>query len=197
MKKYSAAADRNKDVILSELKKHITNGNLLEIGSGSGQHALYFAKNLPEITWQPGDLKLNHESINSYADECTNKNILPAIELDLSKPPKLEEKYDFIYSANTLHIIPEELVNSFFTFANAHLTKTGTLFVYGPFKYDGNYTSESNRDFDSWLKEEISPHSGIREINSLKKITSTLNLKIEQDINMPANNQLLILKRLN
>jgi len=174
-KPFSQACENNKRPILDKLQPLLAQySNVLEIGSGTGQHAVHFAQTLPHLTWQTSDL--------------------PPIVIDLYQPWPVTT-VDVIYTSNTLHIVSVELVTRFFDAVGKHLSSDGLLCVYGPFKYNGQFTSPSNGDFDLWLKERNS-ESGIRNIEDILALATNASLNLIHDYEMPANNRLLIFKKL-
>ena len=189
----SPACDRNREPILSELKRTLksSSGTLLEIGSGTGQHAAYFAPSFPEIIWQPSDLPENLKNIELWRREFNLSNIKPAIELNIAHTPWPITNIQTIFTANTLHIISWPLVESFFEGVNQTLDNGGLCLVYGPFNYEGKFTSTSNKQFDAWLKSR-DPKSGIRDFDTVNNLATSHRLTFIEDISMPANNRLLI-----
>jgi len=194
-KPFSQACENNKQPILEILthvfanKKHV-----LEIGSGTGQHGVYFAKNLPSLMWQTSDLPVNHAGINQWIDEQSVSNIQRPLVLDLASPQPLNINIDAIFTANTLHIISWPLVQNFFNLVKSQLTTNGTLCIYGPFNYQGKYTSESNANFDLWLKAR-DEQSGIRDFEAVCQLAAEAELLFQEAIKMPANNQILLFQK--
>ena len=193
-KPYSQASENNKQPILTKLTTHFAdNKHILEIGSGTGQHAVFFAQHLPHLTWQTSDLLVNHDGINQWLSESSLPNVNKPLVVDLHEQWPVAnntQPLDGIYTANTLHIISWPLVIKFFEGVSQNLSVGGKLCIYGPFKYEGNYTSESNASFDQWLKDRDS-HSGIRDIEALFLLATSAGLELINDHAMPANNQLL------
>ncbi len=189
----SPACDRNREPILSELKKTLksSSGTLLEIGSGTGQHAAYFAPFFPEIIWQPSDLPENLKNIELWRREFNLGNIKPAIELNIAHTPWPLTNIQTIFTANTLHIISWSLVESFFEGVNQTLDNGGLCLVYGPFNYEGKFTSTSNEQFDAWLKSR-DHDSGIRDFKAVNNLANCHGLTFIEDVPMPANNRILI-----
>lgn len=193
-KPFSQACENNKHPILMHLKTAFAEAeNVLEIGSGTGQHAVYFAPNLAHLDWQTADLPVNHAGIKQWLSEYPSPNLKSPLSLDLAKPWPIGI-VDAIYTANTLHIVSAELVEQFFHGVKQHLTSKGTLVVYGPFNYDGQFTSQSNAEFDQFLKAR-NPSSGIRDFEWINKLASHAELTLIDDHAMPANNRLLVFKR--
>jgi cyclopropane fatty-acyl-phospholipid synthase-like methyltransferase len=194
-KPFSQACENNKQPILDILTRVFAKQKkVVEIGSGTGQHAVYFAKNLPFLTWQTGDLSINHQGINQWIDDFPTPNIIRPIEIDLTFVQALSENVGAIYSANTLHIISWPLVQKFFNMVELNLSTNGVLCIYGPFNYQGNYTSESNASFDLWLKER-DKQSGIRDFEAICLLAKKAGLLLKEDIEMPANNRMLIFNK--
>ena len=194
MKQYSAACDQNKDPILKAIKPLLLNAkSVLEVGSGTGQHCVYFAKELPHLTWQASDQSMYLPSVSAWIDDAKLANTPKELELnvDLDWP---EDKYQAIYSANTVHIMSWEMVLNFFKGVGQVLDKGGVFILYGPFNYNGEYTSANNANFDLWLKDQ-NPLSAIRDFESLDELAKLHNLILTDDIEMPANNRVLVWKK--
>lgn len=191
---YSQACENNKTPILARLEQEFKHSKkVLEIGSGTGQHAVHFAQNLPHVTWQTSDLAVNHPTIIARVQQANLKSLLPPLTLDLEATWPLIS-VDAIFTANTLHIVSEALVGKFFAGVNQHLDANGTLCIYGPFNYQGQFTSVSNGEFDRWLKSRDS-HSGIRDIEFILQHATKAHLVLSADHAMPANNRLLVFKK--
>jgi cyclopropane fatty-acyl-phospholipid synthase-like methyltransferase len=190
MKQYSAACDQNKDPILKVIKPLLLNAkSVLEVGSGTGQHCVYFAKELPHLTWQASDQSMYLPSISAWIDDAKLANTPKALKLnvDLDWP---EDKYQAIYSANTVHIMSWEMVLNFFKGVGQVLDKGGVFILYGPFNYQGQYTSQSNANFDLLLKDN-NPLSAIRDFEALNQLAQKVGLSLVNDFAMPANNRIL------
>ena len=194
-KPFSQACENNKVAILAALADSFSaSKTVLEVGSGSGQHAVFFAPNMPWLSWQTSDILVNHQGISQWLREYPAGNLLHPIALDLNHPWPIE-KIDAIYTANTLHIISWPLVQAFFSGASQHLNQQGKCCIYGPFNYQGQYTSESNASFDIWLKERDS-QSAIRDMEAIIALAESVGLSLENDHAMPANNRLLVFQKL-
>jgi SAM-dependent methyltransferase len=190
----SEAAERNKAPILEIISAAFaTTRRVLEIGSGTGQHAVYFAERLPHLVWQPSDTGEYLPELRERLRTHGVANLRPVIELDVRTDPWPVEPVDGIFTANTLHIMSWDCVQHFFRGVGSLLTSPGTLCVYGPFRYDGRYTSESNAVFDDYLRKR-DPGSGIRDFEALDALARGQGLRLAADNPMPANNQLLIWK---
>ena len=192
---FSDACERNKGPILDVLATELTNSRrVVEIGSGTGQHAVHFAAGMPHLTWQPTD---RHEYLASLAARIAEEgpdNLQEPVELDVQQDPWPPLEGDVIFSANTLHIMSWREVESFFDGVGRLLENDGRLAVYGPFSYQGRFTSESNARFDCSLRQR-DPLSGIRDVEALDRLAVGQGLRRVADYSMPANNQLLIWTR--
>jgi len=194
MKQYSAACDQNKDPILKVIKPLLLNTkSVLEVGSGTGQHCVYFAKELPHLIWQASDQAMYLPSVSAWIEDAGLVNTPKALELNVDSDWP-EDKYQAIYSANTVHIMSWEMVLNFFKGVGRALDKDGLFILYGPFNYSGQYTSQSNADFDLWLKGN-NPLSAIRDFERLDELAKLHNLILTDDIQMPANNKILVWKK--
>lgn len=196
---FSQACENNKRPILNILAEvFTTTKHVLEIGSGTGQHAVFFGQQLPYLTWQTSDLSINHQGINQWLDGAALTNVRRPIVIDLNKPWPLPENnlpIDGLYTANTLHIISWSLVVKFFEGLSQNLSAQANVCIYGPFNYQGKYTSESNANFDIWLKER-DPNSGIRDIEAVLILANSAGLQLIDDHDMPANNRLLVFSKI-
>ncbi|NRB37307.1 MAG: DUF938 domain-containing protein [Pseudomonadales bacterium] len=192
-KPYAPACDRNKDVILSLLKPLLKDhSQVFEIGSGTGQHGVYFAENMPWLTWCMSDQTEYLSGINQWVDESGLSNVQAAQQLDVNQPLwPISPPATAMFSANTFHIMSWESVKNFFTGISEYLAADGLLMVYGPFNYGGHYSSESNAAFDEWLKAQ-NAQSAIRDFEALDDLAKAAGLQLLQDAEMPANNRLLI-----
>ena len=193
-KPFSQACENNKNHILKALQPALQNAaSVLEIGSGTGQHSVFFAKKLPHLQWYTSDREVNHQGIKLWHDEVQLANLHPPLLLDLNYSWPVN-KVDAVYTANTFHIVSWELITRFFAGVNQHLNQQGVVCVYGPFKYKGEFTSPSNDEFNSLLQSRDSL-SGIRDFEAVEQLAVQSGLKLLSDTAMPANNQLLIFKR--
>jgi cyclopropane fatty-acyl-phospholipid synthase-like methyltransferase len=189
---FSQACENNQQPILTLLTKWLPNCvHLLEIGSGTGQHSVYFANHLPHIRWQPSDQRHYLPNLQARLNLQASPNLQPAIELDVTQPwPQLTSNVDAIFSANTLHIMSKTMVEAFFIGVGNLLVNAGSLVIYGPFNYQGQFTSDSNRQFNMSLQHN-NPQSGIRDIEWICQLAQQQGLTLREDIAMPANNRLL------
>lgn len=200
---FSQACENNQHPIFEQLKNYLTTAeNVLEIGAGTGQHAVYFANNLPDIHWHSADLSINHQHLSQRFKLSSLDNIYGPYELDLNqdwlsllRPLTVDRPITSVFSANTLHIVAWPLVERFFESVAALLPTNGKLFVYGPFNYDGQFTSESNAEFDLWLKAR-DQQSGIRDIEAITELADNHALTLKKDTTMPANNRFLVFEKL-
>lgn len=197
MKPYAESCDQNREPILKVLKHVFADKRrVLEIGSGTGQHAVFFSEQLPHLTWQTSDLPANHAGIRAWLDEVGSERVLPPLAIDTSAPEwPLEEPVDALFSANTAHIMHWSAVEGMFAGIGLHLISGGCFALYGPFNYEGRYTSESNARFDQWLKER-DPKSGIRDFEALSELAGAAGMELERDYEMPANNRTLVWRKL-
>jgi cyclopropane fatty-acyl-phospholipid synthase-like methyltransferase len=191
----SEACERNKGPILRVLTEAFAQSRVvLEVGSGTGQHAVHFATHLPHLVWQPSDTKEYLAGLREHLALAGLANLRAAIELDVRRQPWPLDPVDALFTANTLHIMGWSAVRDLFRGVATVLTASGTLCIYGPFRYGGRYTSPSNAEFDRFLQAR-DPESGIRDFASVNALASEAGLELEADHSMPANNQLLVWRR--
>jgi cyclopropane fatty-acyl-phospholipid synthase-like methyltransferase len=167
---------------------------VLEIGSGTGQHAVHFAAHLPHLIWQPSDLAENLPGIELWRAEAARSNLLPALALDVNQPQWPDTGADGVFSANTLHIVSWSEVRLFFAGVGRVLPPGGVLAVYGPFNYRGRHSSDSNARFDRMLRSQ-DPRSGIRDFEAVDALAAEQHLALQRDVPMPANNRTLVWRR--
>lgn len=186
------AARRNRDVILDLLLNEFQDArSVLEIGSGTGQHAIHFAAALSWLQWQTSDRKSNHEGINGWIASAGPANVQPPLDLDVLQTTELHGSYDSVFSANTAHIMSFAAVECMFELVGRILPTGGLFCLYGPFNLDGNFTSESNERFDHSLRSQ-DPEMGIRDLNDLDQIGKENGLAQVRRYAMPANNMLVV-----
>ena len=191
-KPFSESCVQNRGPILAVLRELFADRrHVLEVGSGTGQHAVYFGAELPHLRWQTADVPQHHAGILLWLADAQLANVLPPLALDVNQTAWRSGRYDAVYSANTLHIMGWREVEKFFEGVGEVLETGGILAVYGPFNYDGRYTSESNACFDAWLKAR-DPASGVRDFEAVDALARTRGLLLQQDIAMPANNRTLV-----
>ena len=199
-KPYSPSCDRNREPILAVLREYFaTRHDVLEIGSGTGQHAVHFAAAMPWLRWQCSDVAGNLPGIRLWLDEAALPNTPAPIELDVARGPWPTQtfdapRFDAVFSANSLHIMGWADVEALFAGLDAVLAPDATLVVYGPFNYGGDYTSDSNREFDGWLKAR-DPRSAIRDFEAVDALARAIGLRLHADLAMPANNRCLVWRR--
>jgi SAM-dependent methyltransferase len=199
------AFHRNHKPIWTTLSKFLGGraGDVLEAGSGTGQHVTYFAQFTPDITWWPSDLNEHHlSSINAWRAYAKLPNVRPALRIDLVDPAWCPEMQDgrgpqnllALFSANVIHIASWRVAEGLFAGSGRYLRPDGQLFLYGPFKRDGKHTALSNAVFDASLRE-ANPEWGVRDISDLRKLADRANLKLVDSVEMPANNLVLVFAR--
>lgn len=189
-KPFSQACDNNKQPILTVLQSCFADRKrVLEIGSGTGQHAAFFAANLPHLLWQPSDVTENLPGIEQWRESATLDNLPPAMPFDVRDSHLPVTDCDAVFSANTLHIMAWPEVEKFFKHLAA-LASGSALCVYGPFNYDGRFTSDSNARFNQWL-EQRNMGSAIRDFEAINELASHAGYTLQCDFEMPANNRLL------
>ncbi|MEC7275553.1 MAG: DUF938 domain-containing protein [Bdellovibrionota bacterium] len=195
-KPFSPACERNKEPILSVLKEYgINEGRLLEIGSGTGQHAVAFAGHFPKLHWVCSDVKENHAGIKEWLKEAKLSNIHGPETLKVGVDDFPDKRpFDFVFSANTLHIMSWKEDKALFKLLGKRLREPALVFFYGPFNYNGSFTSESNEQFDASLKER-NPSSGIRNFEDVESALIKNGFKLIKDHEMPSNNRLLVFER--
>ena len=188
---FSRACENNKAPILAVLQQAFSHcRNVLEVGSGTGQHAVHFASHLPQVIWQATDQALYLPDLTERLRRAALPNLpLPSL-LDISYETQAVKGYDAVFSANTLHIMPWPVVVQFFTRLNDFCTADATLCIYGPFNYNGRFTSDSNQAFDQSLKSR-DPAMGIRDIEAVIALAASAGFTLQHDHAMPANNRLL------
>ena len=196
MKPYSESCAQNQDPILEVLRAVFEKTkNVLEIGSGTGQHAIHFARHLPQLTWQTSDQPHYHAGIQEWLAEANLKNILPPLSLEVKRSAWPTATYDGVFSANTTHIMSWPEVEAMFAGIGICLIEDGFFCLYGPFNYEGKYTSVSNERFDQMLRAE-DPAMGIRDFNDLNALAKKHKLELYEDFAMPANNRTLVWRKL-
>ncbi len=179
--------------ILREVLAHSV--EVLEIGSGTGQHAVFFARHLPHLQWQTSDLPEQHPGIHAWIAEAALPNVRAPLTLDVDAAVWPVREVDAIFCANTVHIVGWTQVERLFQGVGRILLPGGLLCLYGPFNYAGQFTSDSNAEFDVWLKRRDA-RSGIRDFEALDALAAAQRMQLEQDIAMPANNRILVWRKL-
>jgi len=191
MKPFAESCEENKLPILEVLKEEFADvSTVLEIGSGTGQHGVFFSEQLPHLIWQTSDVADYHPGINAWLAEANRANLYEPIPLNVLSDPWPEQRYDAIFSANTVHIMGWPTVEAMFSGIGKILKPGGVFCLYGPFNYDGKFTSESNARFDIWLKQR-DPVSGVRDFEALDALANKAGMRLQNDHAMPANNRIL------
>ncbi len=194
-KPYSSACDNNKTPIFNAIKPLFNDiKQVLEIGSGTGQHAVYFAEKLPGLNWQTSDRVENHTGIRQWIEESGLANVFMPIELDVTMPNWPDLQADAAFTANTCHIMHWYQVLAMFEGVGKLLQPGNRFIIYGPFNYQNAYTSDSNQRFDAMLRQR-DPDSGLRNIEDIKDAAIKNQLIFNDDMTMPANNRLLVFQR--
>ncbi len=194
-KPYSEACEENKRPILDVIRPLLRETRrLLEIGSGTGQHAVFFAAALPHLIWQTSDCARNLPGIRAWLDEAALPNLPPSLMLDVMGPWP-DERFDAVFSANTAHIMSEPEVGAMFDGVGRILAEGGYFTLYGPFNIGGRYTSESNARFDAMLRSR-DPSMGIRDLDLLIELGRDNGLELTADHPMPVNNRTLVWQRI-
>jgi cyclopropane fatty-acyl-phospholipid synthase-like methyltransferase len=189
---FSAACERNKDPILEVLRiRFADRTQVLEIGSGTGQHAVYFAGALAHLTWYPTEQLAYLADLAERVKLEGPHNLRPPTLLDVRQAVWPLRSVDATFTANTLHIMSWPEVTALYRTLSGVLAPGGVFCVYGPFRYDGRYTSDSNREFDRMLQER-DPNSGLRDIREVTTLAEEYGLRLDADHDLPANNRLLM-----
>lgn len=193
-KPFSAASERNRDPILAVLRAAFADRRrVLEIGSGTGQHAVHFAAALPQLTWQATERAGHLDELRPWLDEAALPNTPPPLALDVGGAWPAGP-FDAVFSANTLHIMAWPEVEALFAALPSVTTRDAKLAVYGPFNVDGRFTSDSNAAFDATLKARA-PHMGIRDAAAVDALALAAGFELVDDVAMPANNRLRVWQR--
>ncbi|MEH2531163.1 SAM-dependent methyltransferase [Bradyrhizobium sp. AZCC 1588] len=201
----AAAFHRNHEPIWAVLQKFLTgkSGDVLEAGSGTGQHVVHFAKRTPDITWWPSDLNERHlKSIEAWRTHAGLPNIRSVLRVDLADPAWCPAMHDgsgpgnllAVFCANVIHIAPWRVAEGLFAGAARYLRDDGRLFLYGPFKRDGKHTAISNAVFDTSLREQDAEW-GVRDIGELSTLAESVGLSLIETVAMPANNMIVVFAR--
>ncbi len=202
-KPFSTACERNQGPILEQLRHHLaelpaparrSTPLVLEIGSGTGQHAVHFARHLPDLVWQPSDLAENLPGIRLWVDEAELPNLRPPLELDVSRDRWPVTDPDAVFSANTAHIMAWNRVEAMFAGVATRLPPGGRFVLYGPFNVGGEFTSEGNRALDAWARDAFEG-GGLRDLEAIVALGESRGLTHLADVAMPANNRLQVFRR--
>ncbi|HET6630078.1 MAG TPA: DUF938 domain-containing protein [Woeseiaceae bacterium] len=186
------ACERNRQPILTVLQEELRDkSRVLEIGSGTGQHAVFLGAALPRLRWQTSDLPEHHEGIRAWLEHAGLDNVWPPLSLDVESFDPGALSFDAVFSANTAHIMRLEAVRCTFELAGKVLEQGGVFCLYGPFNFDGRFSSDSNAAFDASLKQR-DPAMGIRDIEQLDRFAATVGLSRVRLYAMPANNHVAV-----
>ena len=195
MKPFAESSEQNKVPIYAVLKKFYHDvETVLEIGSGTGQHAVFFAEQFPHLIWMTSDLAQYHEGIQIWLQESKLNNTQGPLLLDVNQENWPVQQTYAVFSANTVHIMGWSSVEKMFAGIGRVLNSKGVFCLYGPFNYNGEFTSQSNAQFDVWLKQR-DPMSGVRDFEALQKLATAADLQLMDDIEMPANNRILVWRK--
>lgn len=191
----SPACERNKRPILEVLREEFkTRSRVLEIGSGSGQHAVFFGAGMPHLNWQTSDLPDNHASILAWLGDANLPNVKPPLTLNVEAFDRQPVDADAVFSANTAHIMSFPAVQCMFGLVGRILPRDGVFCLYGPFNFDGAFSSESNADFDASLRTR-DPAMGIRDLTELDRFADDAGMSRVRLYAMPANNHIAVWRK--
>ena len=189
---YSESCAQNREPILAVLRRFLGESRqLLEIGSGTGQHAVYFAPEFPGLQWQTSDRGPNHAGIDAWLEAHPAANLLPPLVLDVSLDSWPDGDYDAVFSANTAHIMHQAEVAAMFAGVGRLLSSGGLFLLYGPFNIGGRYTAPSNEQFDQWLRSQ-DPGMGVRDLDWLSELAAGAGMRLHEVVDMPADNKTLV-----
>ena len=190
---FAAAAQRNAGPILEALRAEFANRrHVLEIGSGTGQHAVTFAAALPHLVWQTSDLVENHAGIESWIADSALDNVRSPLRLDVCKHDVGASRFDAAFSANTAHIMTIEAVECMFRLLGGALDPAGVFCLYGPFRVGGEFNTSSNAAFDADLRRRSNDRMGIRDLESLDEFARARGMRRVRLYALPANNYLAV-----
>lgn len=194
-KPFNESAEQNKYPIAEVLREAFRDRKrVLEIASGTGQHAVYFGKLFPHLVWQPSDLPENLLGIRAWVESASLFNVRMPITLDVDRAPWPKLEADAVFSANSVHIMNMRAVSRMIDGVSRLLPSGGLFALYGPFNYGGLFTSDSNRMFDEWLRSR-DPESGVRDFEAIDALAAGGGLEFLDDHHMPANNRLLVWRK--
>jgi cyclopropane fatty-acyl-phospholipid synthase-like methyltransferase len=198
-KPISEACLRNQQPIAEALHSLFPKeANVLEIGSGTGQHAVFCAQALPHIKWQTSDLPQNHGGMLQWIEEAGLDNVMAPLTLDIDQvwPEFKAAAIGHVFTANTVHYIADASVVNMFSNVSELLPEKGLFVIYGPVNVEGQFTSEGNAGLDEWLKTCVNPLAGIKDIADIERLAKDQGLALIDNLAMPANNRLLVLQKL-
>jgi SAM-dependent methyltransferase len=189
---YSESSEQNQGPILAVLREVLAGASrVLEVGSGTGQHAVHFGRHLPHLVWLPSDLPESLPGIRLWLAEAALPNVEPPVALDVNEPVWPIGPVDAVFSANTAHILDWASVGAMLAGVGRVLPDGGVFALYGPFHYGGQPTSASNARFDAWLRE-VDPAMGVRNFEDLDALARAAGLWLHRDYPMPVNNRTLV-----
>ncbi|MBW7860470.1 MAG: DUF938 domain-containing protein [Rhodocyclaceae bacterium] len=195
-RKFAPSVARNRDFILPILRRVLpATGMVLEIGSGSGEHAVHFARHLPELVWQPSDA--DPEALDSIADwvaEARLPNLLPPLRLSLTQEDWPVRAIEAVLAINVLHFSPPESTQALFHGAAGVLGAGGVIYCYGPYRRRGRHTAPSNERFDEWLRG-VDARFAVRDLETVEAEARKAGFHLEEIIDMPANNFSLVFRQ--
>ena len=194
-KPFAESCEENKAPILEVLSALFADRrHVLEIGSGTGQHAVHFGKALPHLRWQTSERRENHVGIQAWLDEARLDNVSAPLALDVLQDSWPDTQFDAAYSANTVHIMSWPMVEAMFAGLGKVLLPGALFALYGPFHYGGRATAQSNLRFDHWLRSR-DPLSGVRDFDDLDILARAAGMECRDDVAMPANNRILVWRK--
>ncbi|MBD2549311.1 DUF938 domain-containing protein [Microcystis elabens FACHB-917] len=198
---FSPACQRNQEPILAVLRRWLAPGaRVLEVGSGSGQHAIHMARHLPGVHWQPSE---RQEALGGLAARISlegadglapGAHVAAPLVLDVTRPRWPAGPFEAVFTANTLHIVPAAAVPQLLAGTARVLAEGGLLLIYGPFRYGERHTAASNEAFDAHLRQ-LDPAMGVRDAEAIEREAAGLGLQLQRDEAMPANNRLLLFQK--
>ncbi len=193
---FSPACERNKQPIVEVLERLLKpEARVLEVGAGTGQHAVHFTTLMPGLDWLVTDVPDKLDGLAARITFEAPDRLSPPVALDVARGLWPDGPFDAVYTANTLHIMPFELAPALFAGASQVLGRDGVLICYGPFMDDGMHTADSNREFDASLRAR-DPSMGIRDTRDLDRLAADCGLTRQADLTLPANNRILVFRRI-
>jgi predicted O-methyltransferase YrrM len=194
-KPFAPATERNKEAILCVIREEFRScRSVLEIGSGTGQHAVHFAAELANLTWQTSDVAQNHAGIRAWLREASLQNVRDPLLLDVCTAEAQEQKYDGVFSANTAHIMSFAAVEKMFELVSSSLNEGGVFVLYGPFRQDGEFNTSSNARFHESLQQNDAD-MGIRHLEDLDRLAASGRMRRSRLYAMPANNHMVVWRK--
>lgn len=195
-KRFAPAAERNKHALVDVLRRVLpASGTVLEIASGTGQHAAFFSAELPGLTWQPSDPSEEaRSSIASWVEDEGRANLLPPLTLDARQQAWPIERADAVVCINMIHITPFQATEGLFEGASRLLLRSAPLVTYGPYRLHGEHTAASNEAFDASLRGR-DPSWGVRDVDELSEVARRTGFELSESVSMPANNMTLVWAR--